>query len=59
MAIEVARYKGSDSSSSPLDCVIVLDGAVIAAERNQTHELPGAAALSCAETTGALAPNRS
>lgn len=44
MAIEVARSKGSDPSTSPLGCVIVLDGQVIAAERNQTHELPDATA---------------
>ena len=43
-AIEVARSKGSDPSSSPLGCVIVLDGQEIAAERNQTHELPDATA---------------
>ncbi|KHL25216.1 cytosine deaminase [Croceibacterium mercuriale] len=44
MAIEVARSKGSDPASSPLGCVIVLDGKVIAAERNQTQELPDATA---------------
>lgn len=44
MAIDVARSKGSDPSSSPLGCVIVLEGKVIAAERNQTHELPDATA---------------
>lgn len=44
MAIDVARSKGSDPSTSPLGCVIVLDGKVIAAERNQTHELPDATA---------------
>lgn len=44
MAIDVARSKGSDPSRSPLGCVIVLDGKVIAAERNQTHELPDATA---------------
>ena len=44
MAIEVARSKGSDPSTSPLGCVIVLDGNVIAAERNQTKELPDATA---------------
>jgi tRNA(adenine34) deaminase len=44
MAIEVARSKGSDPSTSPLGCVIVLDGEVLAAERNQTHELPDATA---------------
>jgi tRNA(adenine34) deaminase len=43
-AIEVARSKGSDPASSPLGCVIVLDGREIAAERNQTHELPDATA---------------
>ncbi|MEK9209639.1 nucleoside deaminase [Sphingomonas sp. 2378] len=44
MAIDVARSKGSDPSTSPLGSVIVLDGRVIAAERNQTHELPDATA---------------
>jgi tRNA(adenine34) deaminase len=44
MAIDVARSKGSDPSTSPLGCVIVLDGKVIAAERNQTQELPDATA---------------
>lgn len=44
MAIDVARSKGSDPSTSPLGCVIVLDGKVLAAERNQTHELPDATA---------------
>jgi len=44
MAIDVARSKGSDPSSSPLGCVIVRDGAVLAAERNQTQELPDATA---------------
>jgi len=43
-AIEVARSKGSDPSTSPLGCVIVLNGKLIAAERNQTHELPDATA---------------
>ncbi|TVV75384.1 nucleoside deaminase [Sphingomonas solaris] len=44
MAIEVARSKGSDPSQSPLGSVIVRDGKVIAAERNQTEELPDATA---------------
>jgi tRNA(adenine34) deaminase len=43
-ALDVARSKGSDPSTSPLGCVIVLEGKVIAAERNQTHELPDATA---------------
>ena len=43
-AIEVARSRGSDPSTSPLGCVIVLDGREIAAERNQTQELPDATA---------------
>jgi tRNA(adenine34) deaminase len=43
-AIAVARSKGSDPSTSPLGCVIILDGKVVAAERNQTHELPDATA---------------
>ncbi len=44
MAIEVARSKGADPSTSPLGSVIVLDGRVLAAERNQTEELPDATA---------------
>ncbi|VWX47171.1 nucleoside deaminase [Novosphingobium sp. 9U] len=44
MAIEIARSKGSDPASSPLGCVIVRDGKVLAAERNQTQELPDATA---------------
>ncbi|WP_310106400.1 nucleoside deaminase [Sphingomonas sp. BE138] len=43
-AIEVARSKGSDPASSPIGCVIVLDGKIIAAERNQTYKLPDATA---------------
>jgi tRNA(adenine34) deaminase len=43
-AIEIARSKGSDPSTSPLGSVIVLDGREIAGERNQTHELPDATA---------------
>jgi tRNA(adenine34) deaminase len=43
-AIEIARSKGSDPSTSPLGSVIVLDGKEIAAERNQTEELPDATA---------------
>lgn len=43
-AIAVARSKGSDPASSPLGCVIVRDGKVISAERNQTQELPDATA---------------
>ena len=43
-AIAVARSKGSDPATSPLGSIIVLGGRVIAAERNQTHELPDATA---------------
>jgi tRNA(adenine34) deaminase len=43
-AIEIARSKGSDPESSPLGCVIVSDGRIIAGERNQTQELPDATA---------------
>lgn len=43
-ALEIARIKGSDPADSPLGCVIVKDGKVIAAERNQTEELPDATA---------------
>lgn len=44
MALEVAKSKGTDPSTSPLGCVIVRDGKVLAAERNQTQELPDATA---------------
>lgn len=44
MAIDIARSKGSDPSTSPLGCVIVRDGKVLGAERNQTQELPDATA---------------
>lgn len=43
-AIEIARSKGSDPSTSPLGSVIVLDGREISAERNQTDDLPDATA---------------
>lgn len=43
-AIEIARSKGSDPSTSPLGSVIVRDGKEISAERNQTEELPDATA---------------
>lgn len=43
-AIEVAQSKGSDPSTSPLGSIIVLDGREVAAERNQTEELPDATA---------------
>ena len=36
-AIEIARSKGSNPSTSPLGCVIVLNGKIIAGERNQTE----------------------
>ncbi len=38
-AIAVATEHGSDPSLSPIGCVIVLDGKVIAAERNQVAEI--------------------
>jgi len=44
MALDVARSKGTDPASSPLGCVIVSGGRVLAAERNQTQELPDATA---------------
>lgn len=44
LAIEVARSKGSHPSTSPLGSVIVLNGQLIASERNQTQELPDATA---------------
>ena len=43
-AIAVATENGSHPADAPLGCVIVLDGKVIAAERNQTEELPDATA---------------
>ncbi|WP_311270797.1 nucleoside deaminase [Sphingobium sp. WCS2017Hpa-17] len=43
-AIEIARSKGSDPATSPLGSVIVLNGKMIARERNQTEELPDATA---------------
>jgi tRNA(adenine34) deaminase len=60
-AIAVARSKGSDPASAPLGSVIVLDGRIIGAERNQTEELPDATAHAemmairrAREATGAL-----
>lgn len=43
-AIEIARSEGSDPATSPLGSVIVLNGKMIARERNQTEELPDATA---------------
>lgn len=43
-ALAIATSKGSDPASSPLGSVIVLDGKVISAERNQTQDLPDATA---------------
>ena len=37
-ALRVARAKGTDPSLSPIGCVIVLDGRVLAASRNQVAE---------------------
>lgn len=37
-ALEVATEKGDDPALSPIGCVIVLDGEVIAARRNQVAE---------------------
>lgn len=37
-ALAVATEKGADPSLSPIGCVIVLDGEVIAAERNHVDE---------------------
>jgi tRNA(adenine34) deaminase len=44
LAIETATQDGSDPSKSPIGCVIVLDGQVLAAERNQTEPLNDATA---------------
>jgi len=38
LALKVATEKGSDPSLSPIGCVIVLDGKVLAAARNQVKE---------------------
>lgn len=43
-ALKIARAKGTDPASSPLGSVIVLNGQMIAGERNQTQELPDATA---------------
>lgn len=43
-AIEIAKSKGSSPDDSPLGSVIVRNGREIAAERNQTEELPDATA---------------
>jgi tRNA(adenine34) deaminase len=43
-AIEIATENGADPSKSPIGCVIVLDGAVLAGERNQTEALNDATA---------------
>jgi tRNA(adenine34) deaminase len=37
-ALKIATVKGDDPSVSPIGCVIVLDGEVIAAERNHVEE---------------------
>src|SRR5438552_1867320 len=37
-AIRVASEKGSDPSLSPIGCVIVMNGEIIAARRNQVRE---------------------
>lgn len=44
LAIETATQDGSDPAKSPIGCVIVLDGKVLAAERNQTEPLNDATA---------------
>jgi tRNA(adenine34) deaminase len=38
MAIEVATERGSDPDLSPIGCVIVLDGRIVATERNHVAE---------------------
>jgi tRNA(adenine34) deaminase len=43
-AIKVARSNGAKPEDSPLGSVIILGGRVIAAERNQTQDLPDATA---------------
>lgn len=44
LAIDIATQEGSDPAKSPIGCVIVLDGKVLAAERNQTEALNDATA---------------
>jgi tRNA(adenine34) deaminase len=44
LAIETATRDGADPAKSPIGCVIVLDGRVLAAERNQTETLNDATA---------------
>jgi tRNA(adenine34) deaminase len=44
LAIETAKQDGADPAKSPIGCVIVLDGKVLAAERNQTEALNDATA---------------
>lgn len=44
LAIEIATENGSDPARSPIGCVIVLDGKVLAAQRNQTDALNDATA---------------
>jgi len=43
-AIEIATENGADPSKSPIGCVIVLNGKVLAGERNQTKALNDATA---------------
>jgi tRNA(adenine34) deaminase len=43
-AIAVGRSKGDDPSCTPIGCVIVLDGRIVASEPNRTEELPDATA---------------
>lgn len=43
-AIAVATAHGAAPSDTPIGCVIVRDGVVLAAERNRTAELPDATA---------------
>lgn len=56
-AIAVARSKGSDPATAPIAAVIVRDGRLLAAERNQCDELHDATAhaeMMAIRTAGAL-----
>lgn len=59
-ALAVATEKGADPSLSPIGCVIVMDGKVIAAERNQVahaHDATAHAEIMAMRTAGRLYEN--
>ena len=54
-ALRVATENGDDPSSSPIGCLIVLDGTVIAAERNRVadrHDATAHAEITAIRTAG-------